>query len=254
MHLDVCSPKLWSLCENNLIILLLLQLIQIVLPYSISVSLYSCLHSVEQSWGSQTIHHMTAYPVHRGEGWICCIATHRKIWYSITGITTKFCTWHDSYAVISCAKIGSDLITHNLITIKFFFSYVFWCMMAENVVGPICTNVCTGNCACIRGALFIKIFPSLYIVSSQCQEIIESNSRCKRLNMHIPFHNTVICITLQHKKAPEIEIWYTLDGSHPNSAQTKCIQKVASPPGNLSVWDQGIGPKFEHCLHTMQIL
>ena len=117
--------KMWSLCEKNLIILLLLQLIQIVLPYSISVSLYSCLHSVEQSWGSQTIHHMTAYAVHRGEGWICCIATHRKVWNSITGITTKFCTWHDSYAVISCAKICSDLITHNLITIKFFFSYIF---------------------------------------------------------------------------------------------------------------------------------
>ena len=32
-------------------------------------------------------------------------------------ITTKFCTWHDSTAVVACTKFGSDLIASNGITI-----------------------------------------------------------------------------------------------------------------------------------------
>ena len=32
---------------------------------------------------------------------------------SITVIATKFCTWHDSCAVVACAKICCDLMTSN---------------------------------------------------------------------------------------------------------------------------------------------
>ena len=35
-------------------------------------------------------------------------------------ITMQFCTWHDSYAVMACAKFYSDMIPYNGITLKQF--------------------------------------------------------------------------------------------------------------------------------------
>ena len=33
----------------------------------------------------------------------------------------KFCTWHDSCAVTACAKLGSDMMTYNGVTLKTIF-------------------------------------------------------------------------------------------------------------------------------------
>ena len=45
----------------------------------------------------------------------CCLLDYDE------GITTKFCTWHDNYAVMTCAKICRNLINRNWITAKQIF-------------------------------------------------------------------------------------------------------------------------------------
>ena len=40
-------------------------------------------------------------------------------------ITPRFCTWHDSCAVMTCAKFWSDLITNNLVTAKQIFHRIW---------------------------------------------------------------------------------------------------------------------------------
>ena len=45
-------------------------------------------------------------------------------------ITTKFCTWHDSTAVVPCAKFCGDMISFNGITLKLKFHQI-WIMMEK---------------------------------------------------------------------------------------------------------------------------
>ena len=47
-------------------------------------------------------------------------------------ITTKFCTWHDSCAVIPCVKFCCDMIINNLITAKWNFRRIL--IVMENLL------------------------------------------------------------------------------------------------------------------------
>ena len=46
-------------------------------------------------------------------------------------IATKFCTWHDSYAVVACAKCCCDMITTNWITAKWILHWI-WIVIKKN--------------------------------------------------------------------------------------------------------------------------
>ena len=40
-------------------------------------------------------------------------------------IDKKFCTWHDSCAVVTCAKFCSDMVTYNRVTLKYIFDGIW---------------------------------------------------------------------------------------------------------------------------------
>ena len=48
-------------------------------------------------------------------------------------IATKFCTWHDSWAVVPCAKFNSDILPYNEVTVKIIFHQI-WIMMEKSFV------------------------------------------------------------------------------------------------------------------------
>ena len=77
-------------------------------------------------WHLRHLRHLRRYPV-PGPRFTIFFSTQFKLSMEITFhshfhsnivIATKFCTWHDSWAVVSCAKIGCDPMTSNGITAR----------------------------------------------------------------------------------------------------------------------------------------
>ena len=58
-------------------------------------------------------------------------------------ITTKFCTWHDSCAVVACAQICCDLMASNGITARWSFHRI-WIVSKKSLVkwAPVCNSPC----------------------------------------------------------------------------------------------------------------
>ena len=59
-----------------------------------------------------------------------CISNMMEIWFcshrSCSQVMARnFCTWHDSYAVVACAKFCSDMIPYNGVTLKPIFHWIW---------------------------------------------------------------------------------------------------------------------------------
>ena len=64
---------------------------------------------------------------------------------SNTVIATKFCTWHDSCAIVACTKIGCDPTAGNWITARR-ISHRIWISDKKSLVKwpPVCLISCSG--------------------------------------------------------------------------------------------------------------
>ena len=90
------------------------------------------------------------------------------------GIAMKFCTWHDSCAVMACAKFSSDMMPYNGVTLKPIFHQI-WIMMEKS---------------------FVKCVPGLQITQSKVLHIIQpwnySVIKCMLPAVIIAFHSLQI--------------------------------------------------------------
>ena len=73
---------------------------------------------------------------------ICCSSNSNEL------IPTNFCTWHDSSAVMSCAKICRDMITKNGITVKRIVSEKDLCQASQSLPWPSCFKVTAASLWC----------------------------------------------------------------------------------------------------------
>ena len=62
-------------------------------------------------------------------------------------ITTKFCTWHDSCAVVACAKLCCNLMASNEITGEVSIEFEMWAKksLVKQAPGPLTSKICFGR-------------------------------------------------------------------------------------------------------------
>ena len=85
--------------------------------------------------------------------------------YSHPLITTKFCTWHNSCAVVTCAKLCCNMNTRNWITAKWIL-HRSW-IVTEKIISKLVPR--WTNSICYDPCLYIYIY--IYMISTAIYDI-----------------------------------------------------------------------------------